>query len=131
MVATVVSMSRLAVVVHKARGHVGRLRRPRVGRLRRPHGRRARLGVEHAIAPARGRALNPKQRAKFAHQAKLLREELLLAERIAARNKERVAQLTDPRVQAALNVALNGPNKLAADQYKGRNTTRVSAERRF
>ena len=44
---------------------------------------------------------------------------------------ERAAALTDPRVKAALDHALNKPNRVAADHNKGRNTTRISAERRF
>ena len=46
-------------------------------------------------------------------------------------NPDRVAALSDPRVQAALDKALNEPNGLAMQQYKHRNTTRVSAERKF
>ena len=46
-------------------------------------------------------------------------------------NPDRVAALSDPRVQAALDKALNQPNGLAMQQYKHRNTTRVSAERKF
>ena len=46
-------------------------------------------------------------------------------------NPDRVAALSDPRVQKALDAALNQPNALAMQQYKTRNTTRVSAERKF
>lgn len=47
-------------------------------------------------------------------------------------SKEQRAQaLRDPRVQAALDAALNGPNRIAAEQHKMRNTTQVSAERRW
>ena len=53
------------------------------------------------------------------------------ASRQVLNNAQRVAALSDPRVQKALDAALNGPNALAAQQYKGRNTTRVSAERKF
>ena len=44
---------------------------------------------------------------------------------------ERAAALSDPRVKAALDHALNKPNRVAADHNKGRNTTRISAERRW
>ena len=44
---------------------------------------------------------------------------------------QREAALMDPRVQAELAKALNGPNKVAYDQNLTRNTTRVSAERRW
>jgi hypothetical protein len=44
---------------------------------------------------------------------------------------ERRAALSDPRVQAALDKALNGPNNIAAEANRARNTQRVSAERRW
>ena len=43
----------------------------------------------------------------------------------------REAALRDPRVQAALDKALNQPNQLAALANKTRNTTRISGERKF
>ena len=45
--------------------------------------------------------------------------------------EERRAALQDPRVQAALDQALNGPNRVAYQQNLTRNTTRASAERRW
>ena len=47
------------------------------------------------------------------------------------KDKERVSQLTDPRVQAELNKALNEPNRVAAEQFRARNTQRLSAERKY
>lgn len=49
----------------------------------------------------------------------------------ALTKEQRVAALQDPRVQAALDQALNAPNRVAADQYKARSTTRLSAERKY
>ena len=44
--------------------------------------------------------------------------------------KKRAQNLTDPRVVGALNAALNKPNQLAAELYKSKNQTRLSAERK-
>ena len=44
---------------------------------------------------------------------------------------DRTAALQDPRVQMALDAALNAPNKVAAEHNLRRNTTRASAERRW
>ena len=49
----------------------------------------------------------------------------------ALSKEQRAAALMDPRVQSALNAALNAPNKVAFDQIKARNTTRLSAERKY
>lgn len=47
-------------------------------------------------------------------------------------NPQRVAALSDPRVQKALQQSLNAPNTMAQEQYKVRNTTQgQSAERKF
>jgi hypothetical protein len=46
-------------------------------------------------------------------------------------NPERVAALTDPRVTAALTHKLKAPNSVAYQQNLTRNTTRLSAERRY
>jgi len=43
----------------------------------------------------------------------------------------KVAQLTDPRVTAALQAKLNAPNVASAELYKMKNTQRISAERRY
>jgi len=45
----------------------------------------------------------------------------------ALSKEQRAAALMDPRVQSALNA----PNKVAFDQIKARNTTRLSAERKY
>ena len=49
----------------------------------------------------------------------------------ALRDKEKVAALSNPKVQAALDAALNGPNRLAFEQHRARNTQRLSAERKY
>lgn len=53
------------------------------------------------------------------------------AEHAILSDDAKVAALSDARVVKALDQALNAGNRLMAEQYKGRNTTRVSAERRF
>lgn len=45
--------------------------------------------------------------------------------------EQRAAALMDPRVQAALNEKLNAPNNVAAEQFRVRNTSQVSAERKY
>lgn len=45
--------------------------------------------------------------------------------------EQRMAAMADPRVQAAIEQAMNAPNAIAADNNRARNTTRVSAEKRW
>ena len=72
-------------------------------------------------------------------EAKRVHEEAMAAARAegpkffhpALQDQAKVDALTDPRVSAALNAKLNAPNSVAAEQFKQRNTTRVSAERKY
>ena len=97
-------------------------------------GARTEKGMQYELKlRARQRIEEEKREAKRAH------EEEMVAFRAAGpqffhpalQDKAKVDAMLDPRVTAALNAKLNAPNSVAAEQFKQRNTTRVSAERKY
>lgn len=115
-----------------------RLPRPEQRELTEPPNRRERTeaGLRYeeqmrARAVVEAERAEQEQRAAAVKAAAMARGGQPLYYNKLLADESKVAAMSDPRVQAALQAKLNEPNTLAAQQYKSRNTTRVSSERKY